>query len=227
MNLRKSAIIVGVLFIIATAVGIVSVVYGPNLDDPNYLVNLSENENKVLTGMLLNFTMAIAIASIPVWIYPILKHHDEALALGYITSRTIEAVLIMLGTIMLPVLLTLSQEYTIVGSPNASYLKALGAVLLAINNWTFWMAVRMVFSLTAVILNYQLFNASLVPRWISAWGLIGGILLLVAGLLEVFGINQVTLLAAPIALQEMVFAIWLIVKGFNTSAIASESHNVE
>ena len=80
-----------------------------------------------------------------------------------------------------------------------------------------------VFSLTALILNYLLYQSELVPRWLSGWGLIGATLLLAAGLLEIFGINLTDIINLPIALQEMVFAIWLIVKGFNSSAIDSES----
>ena len=69
----------------------------------------------------------------------------------------------------------------------------------------------------ALILNYILYKSRLVPRWLSGWGLIGAILLLVADLLAIFGSDQVLLLAAPIGLQEMVFAVWLIVKGVNST----------
>ena len=78
-----------------------------------------------------------------------------------------------------------------------------------------------VFSLTALILNYLLYQSELIPRWLSGWGLIGATLLLAAGLLEIFGINLTDFINLPIALQEMVFAIWLIVKGFNSFTIAS------
>ena len=78
------------------------------------------------------------------------------------------------------------------------------------------------------MLYYLLYQSKLIPRWLSAWGFIGAPLMLVAGLLPLL-INEdpnsmlSTALNIPIALQEMVFAVWLIVKGFNSSAIASES----
>ncbi len=106
---------------------------------------------------------------------------------------------------------------------DASYYQTLGTLLLIVYDWTLLLGIMIVFSLTALILNYLLYQSKLVPRWISGWGLIGAILLLVAGMLEIFGFNPTEILSLPIALQEMVFAVWLIVKGFNSSAIASPS----
>jgi hypothetical protein len=68
-----------------------------------------------------------------------------------------------------------------------------------------------------------LFSLKLVPRWLSGWGFIGAILVFALLPLEFFSINLTEILDLPIAVQEMVFAVWLIVKGFNPSAIASKS----
>lgn len=223
MNPRNSARIVGILFIIATVTGVLSFVFGPDLTALDYLANLAINENKVMMGLLLNFTMAVAIAGIPIFMYPILKQHNEALAVGYVGSRIIESVLIMVGSLTLPLLLTVSQEFVIAGSPETSVYQTLGTLLLAASEWTFWMGVSLVFSITAVILNSLLYRSNLVPRWLSGWGLIGGILYLITGSLGIFGFTFGDIYAAPIALQEMVFAVWLIVKGYNVSAIASPS----
>jgi hypothetical protein len=129
---RKTARIVGILFIAATVAGILSVVFGPNLDAPDYLANLSANENHVLTGALLEFTMAILIAGIPIYMYPILKKHNEALALGYVVFRTIEVVIFTVCAISLLTLLTLSQDFVIAGAPDASYFQTLATLLLAV-----------------------------------------------------------------------------------------------
>jgi len=82
-----------------------------------------------------------------------------------------------------------------------------------------------VLSLTALILNYLLYKSKLVPRWISAWGFIGATLLLAEGLLGMVGLSSTisSFLVLPIALNEMFLAVWLIIKGFNSSAIASGS----
>jgi hypothetical protein len=74
--------------------------------------------------------------------------------------------------------------------------------------------------LGGIVLNFALFKLNLVPSWLSIWGFIGGACVLLYGIISLFG-SDPAILAAPIALQEMVFAVWLIVKGFDTSEVAS------
>jgi hypothetical protein len=222
---RKTAIIVGVLFITATVAGILSQVFLVSiLNDPDYLINFSVNENQVITGALFDLVMAAAIFGIPVMLFPILKKHNEKIALGYLATRIFEAVPVIIGTISLLLVLTLSREFVIAGATAASYYQTVGTLLLAARDWTDLIGTQMVFSLTALILNYSLYKSKLVPRFISVWGLIGAPLILAAGVLGLFDIvspfSTISIfLYLPIALQEMVFALWLIVKGFNPSAI--------
>ena len=224
---RKNAIMAGIFYITATVAGILSKVFGPNLDAPDYLANLSANENQVIIGALFEFTMAVLIAGIPVWMYPILKKHNAALALGHVVARLIEVVIFTVGVISLLTLLTLSQEFVIAGAPDASYFQTLGTSLLAVREWGGGVCSTIVFSLSALMLNYILYRSKLIPRWISGWGLIGATLYLASGFLPLFGHGTrstiYNLMEAPLGLQEMVLAVWLIVKGFNPSAIASGS----
>jgi len=223
---KKTAIIVGVLFITATATYMLgSGFLEPILKAPDYLINVSANENQVLIGMLLELVNHVAVVCIPFMIFPIFKKHNKALALGYVVFRIIESVTLIVGSIGLLSLLTLSQEFIKAGAPDASYFLTLGTLLLAARDWTILLGVNIVFPLGALIFNYLLYKSKLIPRWLSGWGLIGATLLLAraARLLAIFGFNQFVLLTLPIWVQEMVFAVWLIVKGFNSSAIASES----
>lgn len=173
------------------------------------------------------FTMAVLIAGIPVFMYPLLKKYNEALALGYVVFRTIEVVFFIVCAISLLTLLTLSQEFVIAGAPDASYFQTLATLLLAVREWGGGVFSTIVFSLSALILNYILYRSKLIPRWLSGWGLIGATFYLGSGFLPLFGHDPRStiylLMEAPLALQEMVFAVWLIVKGFNSSAIASGS----
>ena len=226
---KKSARIVGVLFIIATAAGILSGFFVPGLFGPDDLANvwlLAANENQIRIGALLEFTMAVAVAGIPIWMYPILKKHNESMALGYVGARIIEGVMFTIGVISLLALLTLSKEFVIAGTPDASYFQTLGALLLAVRSGESVFA-SFVFSLGSLMFYYLLYKSKLIPRWLSGWGLIGAILFLASAFLPLFGHGMRStiylLLNAPGAVEEMVFAVWLIVKGFNSSAIASES----
>ncbi|GAG67754.1 unnamed protein product [marine sediment metagenome] len=102
------------------------------------------------------------------------------------------------------------------GGVDASYYQIIGDFLLIARDVAYLVGPGIIFSLSAVVLNYILFQSSLVPRWLSGWGLIGGISMFAVYLLQLFGID-LEFLFILIAVQEMAFAVWLIVKGFNSS----------
>jgi hypothetical protein len=190
---------------------------------PDYLAHVSASETNVIIGMLLEWVWALAVVGIAVTLLPILKLHNEALALGFSGLRFIEALTTVIHAIILMTLLTLSQGFVEAGAPEGSYFQTVGNVLLAIREWAFIIGSGLVWSLSAVILNYILYKSNLIPRWLSVWGFIGGVLSFANYFPELFGIASIEILFLPIALQEMVFAVWLIVKGFNSSTIVSES----
>jgi hypothetical protein len=217
---RKTAIIVGVLFITATVTAILSIVFtGSILDPPDYLTKVSENENQVIISVILWLILAVSVMGIGVLMFPVLKKYNEGLALGYAGIRLIETVFIIVASLSLLSLLTLSQEY-VAGVLDVSYYQPSGTSLLALYDWSFVIGTLIFLGLGGVCLNYLLYQSKLVPRWLSVWGLIGATLVLLYGLLSLFGLDP-SFLAALIAVQEMVFAVWLIVKGFNPSSVAN------
>ena len=226
---RKTARIVGVLFITATVAAVLGTVVfiGPILNAPDYLTNIAANENRLLIGVLFELITAVAVAGAGIALFPIFREHNEALALGYAGGRLIEGVFIVVTAIGALSLLTLSREY-VAGVPDVSSFQTLGTVLLAERDWNFLIGPNTLFSLNALMVSYLLYQSRLVPRFLSVWGLIGAPLILAASLLRMFGVLTLfspiaAILALPIALFEMVLAVWLIVKGFNSSAIASGS----
>ncbi len=220
---RKTAITVGVLFIIGTVAGVLSaVVSGSILNAPDYLIKVSANENQVIIGALLILIMGFALAMVPVVLFSIFRKYNEALALGAVVFRgVLEAVTYIAIAVILLLLLKLSQEYVQAGAPDASYFQTLGTLLLEASHWV-EQILGIVFPLGALMLYYLFYQAKLIPRWLSGWGLIGAILYLAVPFLGMLG-SELDVLMLPLALQEMVLAVWLIVKGFNSSAIASES----
>ena len=227
MNPRKSATIVGILFIIATVSPILTFFFLDSLESPDFLVTIAANETKVIQGLLIELVWALAVLSIPVMIFPVLKKHDEGLALGFVGFRFIEAVSVMVHSIILLGLLALSQEYVTAGAPAGSIYLTLGGLLLAARDGAFLIGSGIIWSLSALVLNYALLQSKLVPRWLSGWGLVGGTLSLTVYLSQLFGMALSDWLFFPIASQEMIFAVWLIVKGFNPTAIASLSTKTE
>jgi hypothetical protein len=202
----------------------------PVVGAPDYLTRASLSETRVATGALFELINHIAVVGIAVAIYPVLRRFSERLALGYVAARSIEAVLFTIGTMHLLALVTVSQEFVAAGNPPTSHLQALGGLLLAGHDWDQAALAFAVFSLGALTLNYVLYRARLVPRWLAAWGLAAAALYLAAQVMVMFGLEPSSptqiVLDAPIAVQEMVFAVWLIVKGFNAAAFAAEPERV-
>ena len=219
---RKTAIVVGVLFIIATAAPITSAFFTGSIYDANYLTAVSANETQVLTGVLLLLTMTAAIVLIPIMMFPILKKYNEGLALGYVGARIFEGFFSAVNVLSILSILSLSREFVNVASPVTSYFQTSGALLLAGFDWGS-VLLDFPFTIGALVFNYLLYKSKLIPRWLSVLGLIGAALWLSTVPLRMFSLfpSSLEILALPIAAQEMIFAAWLIAKGFNSSAIAS------
>jgi hypothetical protein len=220
---RKISIIVGLLFIIATVTAILTIAFlGTTLETPLNFGSVSENEFQVIIAVLLWIILAISVAGIGFMMYPILKKYHDGFALGYISFRLVESVCIIISSIAVLSLLTISKEY-IAGTVEAIYYQPSGNLLLALQNWSFEIGTLIFLGLGGFFIYYPLYELKLVPRVLTIWGLIGAACVLLYGLLSLFGLTAgsetLNLLAAPIAIQEMVFAVWLIVKGFNTSAL--------
>jgi hypothetical protein len=186
---KKTARIAGVLFIIGTVAGILSVA-------------------------------------------PSIRKYNESLAIGFVCSRIIAAVFIIIGVISLLLLLTLSQEFVKAGNPDSSYFQTLGGLLRTGRDLVNHVAMILALSIGGLMFYFLLYQTKLVPRWLSSCGLVGTILTISASLLLMFRLIEIMstnylVLNLPMALQEMVLAIWLIVKGFNLSAIASGSAKVD
>lgn len=220
---KKTARIVGVLFITAMVAGMLRyVLLDPILDAPDYLIKVSANENQVIIGALSFFILALALAGIAIVMYPIFKKLNEALALGYVSARIVEGVLFIVAILAILTLWTLSQEFVKAGAPDASYFQTLGELLLAVRYWAYNVLWPIMLGLGGLIFYYLFYKSKLIPRWLSVWGLVGALLFPVAWL-SLFGSTISGPFLLPLVVNEMVLAVWLIVKGFNSSAINSLS----
>jgi hypothetical protein len=212
---RKTAIAIGVLFIVGTVAGILSMlVTNSILTAPDYLAQVGTHQNQMAVGALLVLVMGLSLAMVPVVFYPLGKRYSQVLAMGYVVFRgaleTTAYIAVAFGWL---VLITLGEQSAKTGGANAAYFGASGTLLVAANSWMFDRLLAIVFSLGALMFYYVLFESRLVPRWLSLWGLAGAALYLGAPLLGMFGVSA-GFLMAPLAVQEMVMALWLIVKGF-------------
>jgi hypothetical protein len=221
---KKTLRIVGALFITATVASVVGfqVVLSPILNDSNIVTAVAGNDTRTIIGVLIDAINSVAVVAIAVLLFPIIRERNEALASGYLASRIIESAILIVGHISLLSLVTVSQQFVKAG-PDASHYLALGTLLVAVSDWTFLLGPGIIFSITALILNRLLYKANLVPRWLSAWGIGAATLLMVADLLAILGLIGATspvfiLLFMPMLTQEMVFAVWIMTKGFNMAS---------
>ena len=167
-----------------------------------YSVVGSGNPEAKTLGMVLEVISGLAVIAIAVIMFPIFKSYNKKGSYWYIISRVIEgALLIITGFLYL--------SHT---SQALEYHSGIHA------------AHGYIFAIAALIFYYLLYQSKLVPRWLSVWGMIGAILVVAVSLLEATGlISEMLILRLPIVLNELVLAIWLIVRGFSKSEIASTS----
>jgi hypothetical protein len=162
----------------------------------------------------------IAVIGIAVMLYPLLKRYDEGLALAYLGFRGVEGFLSILGSTKAASLVALSQEYLDAGSPADSIYQVMGEIILADRHWTMEM-LTVFFILGAILFYFLLLRTEFVPKYISLWGLIAAILLIVLNGFLYSGIDLgfiMAFFALPIIANEIFIAIWLIFKGVDSSA---------
>ena len=219
---RQTAIWLGVLWIAATAATVMSqLVLDSIFATSDFLVTISAQSNQFVLAVLLELVDAFAVAGIAIVIFAVLRNYNERIAVGYVGFRVLEAGLAIAASISFFALLALSHSY----SPNMSgalNFQSLGTVLVETHGWAY-LTMLMTFSIGALPLYFLLYQTRLVPRWLSAFGFIGAAMSLAASLLQMFGVfldgsTISNVLFFPIGIQEMVLALWLIVKGFNVSA---------
>ena len=227
---RKTAAVVGVLFIIGTVSGLLMLPFIAILNTPDHLTTVAAHEGQMIIAALLKFIMGVACAGIGLALYPILKKYNEGLAFGAAGFRVIEGVVDVVGALLYVVLLALSQEFVKAGAPAASYFQTADVLINAGIGWFRDAGMLLPFGIGALMYYIVFYQHRLVPRWLSVWGLVGITLTIISAMLVMFhlipsaGTIDIAL-NMPILPQELVLAVWLIAKGFNPSTVASMAAN--
>lgn len=222
---RKIALVTGVffLFTIIPAPIAAFILYGPVLNNPDYIVGAGADTN-VLLGAFLEVIIAIAIIGTAVTLFPIVKRVNEGFALGYVAARVVESTIIVVGIISLLSVVTLRQELAGAAGAEAASLVTVGKSLVAIHDWTFLLGPGLMPGVNGILLGYLMYTSRLVPRPLALLGLVvAGPLLFASGIAVLFGVIEAGsvwqgIASIPVAAFEVTLGIWLIVKGFNPSA---------
>lgn len=222
---RGNARAAGIAYLVTFAASIPAIpLLGPVLNDASFIVDGTAT-TQVAVGCLLDAVNAAACIATAVAVFPVVRRHNESLALGFVTSRVMEAAIIMVGVVSLLGIVTLRQD--VAGTPGSdpAALQATGQALVAVRDWTFNFGPNVSASVNALLFATLLRRSGLVPRIIPTIGLVGAPLMLGASVLTVLGVAELGsawfIGVVPIATWELSVGIYMTVKGFRPSAVAA------
>jgi hypothetical protein len=223
---RTTEIVTAIFFLLTDITAIVGLLlYQPLLTNPNFITSVNVNNTQILVGVFLELMLSVCIVGTAVALYPILKKINQSLAMGYVVFRTMEATIILIGVMCILSVLSMHSNFLAFGG-DASVYEAIGATLVALQKWTFTFGPNIILPINATILGYLLYKSKLVPRIISSLYLFDGPILLASSMFILFGFYAQTAplaiaIAMPALAFEISFSVWLIIKGFNRSALAT------
>jgi hypothetical protein len=220
---RKTALVAGVFYLITFASIPTLAFYGPVKNHRDWILG-SASGRDVLIGGFLEVVVALACIGTAVTLYPVVKRQNEAAALGFVTTRVLEATMIFTGVVSLVSLVTLRQDLSGAAGAHSGALAAIGASHLAIYNWTFLLSQSFMPAFNALLLGSVMYRSRLVPRIIPVLGLIGAPFLICTVIVTLLGgmkLGSPQLAAIPVAAWELSLGVWLVVKGFKPSPITA------
>lgn len=223
---RKLAIAAGVCFLITHVTSVPApMLYGPILNNPDYILGPGA-DTQVVVAVLLEIICALGIIGTAVALYPVAKRQHEGIALGYVGLRTLEAGIIAVGVLPLLTVVTLRQHFAGGVAADSATLATVGQALVEFHNWTFILGPGLICPVNTVLMAYLMYRSRLVPRFIPVLGLVGAPLVFAYNAALLFGLAAhipvwVTIAVVPLFAWEVSLALWLIIKGFRASALAS------
>jgi hypothetical protein len=220
---RTTARIVGVIYLAGMVIGIGGIVLILSiLGAPDHLATLPANSMLLAIGAVLWLMTVVGDAAHGVLMFPVLKQHNsEHIAVGYLGFRIVDAVFIAIMVLFILAQIPIGSEYLNAGASDASYLQALSTVFMQAQLYAYNIAM-FILGISGLILCYSFYKSKLIPQLLAVWGLVGYATILCGSVLEVMGFDLLSIHAIPGGLWEMFIGVWLIVKGFNSSAFASE-----
>ena len=229
---RMNAVIVGALYFLGTVFGVsgamiggevlTSIISGKLIAGVDILSLAAANSSRLTVGAFLTFMMGISLVAMTVFLYPVLRKSSKELAMGMLLFRgALEGIFYFVSTLTILTLIAVGNEYIATGADSA-VLQTIGNLLYQFENLKAPVS-SIIFLIGATCIYLTFYRTRLIPRWLSVWGFIGVATSMAAALLNFFHMDPgigfyLEMVLAP---QEIAMAVWLIVKGFNPSAIAA------
>jgi len=213
---KKNSRIAGILIILGIIAGVLSIV--PSVESENFLKEVYSNRNQVLTGAIFQFFLVPIYIGFSLILYQILRNYNNALSIGFVGFRIMAGVFQLIGIILLPIFILLSQKYLAQTTSELVFYETLGEMLQLFRDLTNHLGVMLATGLGNLLLYYIFYKGKHIPVWLSLWGIIGNTLIMLASFLILFQLIEVVsteygIMTIPLVLQEVVLAIWLMIKG--------------
>lgn len=215
---RGNSLAAGVLYLL-TFVSIPTLfLYNRVKADPNFVAGTAPNTGIILGGIL-EVIVALACIGTAVALYPVVKRHNEGLALAFVAMRILEAAAIFAGVVALMSIVSLQQA----GVGNDGLIT--GQALLAQHTWTTLLGQGTIPAINALLLGPLMYRSGLLPRILPVFGFIGAPLLIIGVIGVLLGLWGP---ASPIAgiaalcliVWEFGMGIYLLTRGFKAGAVA-------
>ena len=220
---RTTAIVVGMIYLAGFVVGLVGTgLIQSILGAPDHLSTVSAHSMMLAIGALLWLMAVAGDAAHGVLMFPVLKQHGERLAFGYFGARIVDAVSIAVMVLFVLVQIPLGSEYLKATAPDAFYLQALSTVSAQASQYAYDIGM-ITLGVAGLMLCYTLYRARLVPRFVAIWGLVGYAIICCGMVSELMGSGLGLVSELPGGLWEVFMGVWLIVKGFNSSAFVPQA----
>jgi hypothetical protein len=217
----------GILYIITFLASIPALLlFGPVLNDADYIVSAG-SDNRIFLGAFLEILVIVANIGTALAPYAIFKRYSERMAISYVAARIMECVFIAVGILAVLSVVTLRQDFVGATGADSAALVAIGKALVAVKDWTFLFGPGFCGIGNGVMLGYMMYRSRLMPRRLTYVGLVGGPLMVAAGVAVLFGLFDQGgavqfILTIPEIIWEAAIGLWLTFKGASALAKASE-----
>jgi hypothetical protein len=225
--MRKVALAGGVAYLVTFAASLPQLkLFADVIADPTGYISSPGSNAAVQWGSVLEFMTAASGVATAILLYPVARRVSRTAAIGFVSSRVVEAALILVGVVSILSVVTLQQHFAGATGAQADALGVTGESLVAMRQWTFLLGPGVMAGVNDVFLGYILYKSGLVGRVIPIIGLVGGPIILVSDTVTILGgwtqiSTPALLLALPVAVFELSVGVYLTVKGFRPAAVAA------
>ena len=223
MTQRTNARLAGYMFLLYIATGIASMILFSQSTGGEgtaaKLASMAQHETTVRLTVVLTLLTFVYAVGLGVTLYALTRDQDRDLALMGLCCRVSEGVVAAVSAVRTLGLLSIATTSTAAAAaPEAAAAQALAALLMKQGGWQGSIAAAC-FAIGSTFFCYLFLRARSIPAWLAWLGFLASVLLVVAVPAQLAGFLRAPMtnyVWIPMALFEVVFALWLIFKGVAT-----------